>query len=178
MSCFETRNGPPSPTRRTLLLGALALGGCGFRPLYGGGNSSGPGRLFQSVRVVREPGELGFRLHESLIERMRPAVGNDTLTLRTKTQLLRAGLLIEEDDEITRYNIRLVTSYTLHSASAGPSDPPLTRGEVRSIASYNATDSQYATLVSERQVLRRAAEEVADKIVKRIAVAYDPAWGA
>jgi len=27
-------------------------------------------------------------------------------------------------------------------------------------------------------VLKRAATEVADKIVQRLAVAYDPAWGA
>ena len=165
--------------RRALLLGALALGGCGFRPLYGGGGDAGPGRLFQSVRIAREPGELGFRLHESLVERLRPAAGAAPLVLTTRTRRLRTALAIEEDDQVTRYNLRLITLYGLRRAGAGPSDPPLAEGEVSTIAAYNAIPaSQYATLVSERQVLSRAADEIADKIVKRLAVAYDPAWGA
>jgi len=168
--------------RRLFLLGALALGGplggCGFRPLYGGGAGTGPGRLFQSVRVERESGELGFRLHESLVERLRPVAGAPAFALTTRTELQRSGLAIEDDDQVTRYNIRLITTYTLRRVGAVPSAAPLATGKVRSIAAYNATPSQYATLVSERQVLKRAATEVADKIVQRLAVAYDPAWGA
>lgn len=165
--------------RRTMMLGALAaLGGCGFRPLYGGGSNTGAGRLFESVRVEREPGEAGFRLHESLVERLRPVAGTAPMVLVTKTRLIRDQLAIEEDDQVTRFNLRVITSYTLRRAGAGPSDTPLTTGEVRSIAAYNATASQYATLVSERQSVRRASEEIADKIVKRLALAYDPAWEA
>ncbi len=167
--------------RRTALLGALALGGtlggCGFRPLYGGGAGAGPGRLFEAVEVMREPGELGFRLHESLVERLRPVRGQAPFVLTTDTVLQRSGLLIEEDDQVTRYNIRLTTAYALSRAGGG-SAGPLEEGRVRTIAAYNATDSQYATLTAERQVLRRAARETAEKIVKRLAAAYDPAWEA
>jgi len=165
--------------RRLFLLGALVLGGCGFRPLYGGGASAGPGRLFQSVRIEREGGEQGFRLHQSLIERLRPAAGNAPLVLSTTTRQVRTALAIQEDDQVTRYNLQLVTRYALRRVGAAPSAASLAEGEVRSVAAYNALPaSQYATLVSEREVLRRAAEETADKIVKRLAVAYDPAWGA
>ena len=168
--------------RRLFVFGSLALGGtlggCGFRPLYGGGAASGPGQLFQSVRIERESGELGFRLHESLVERLRPVAGTAPFVLTTRTTLLRSQIAIEEDDQITRYNLRLITRYTLRRAGAGRSDAPLATGEVRSIAAYNATASQYATMTSEQQVLRRAADETADKIVKRLAVAYDPTWGA
>lgn len=163
--------------RRALLLGALALGGCGFRPLYGGRTSGGPGQLFEAVRVEREQGELGFRLHESLVERLRPAMANAPYILTTQTALQRSGLAIEEDDQVTRFNLRLTVRYALRRAGEG-SAAPLTEGQVRTIAAYNATDSQYATLASERQVLRRAARETADKIVKRLALAYDPVWGA
>ncbi len=168
-----------SCNRRFLLMGgALALGGCGFRPLYGGGTGSGPGQLLQSVQVERESGELGFRVHESLIERLRPAAGDSPLRLITRTRLTRDSIAIEEDDQVTRFNLRVFTRYTLQRAGAAPSAAPLAEGEVRSIAAYNATSSQYATLVAERQVLRRTADEIADKIVRRLAVAYDPAWGA
>ncbi len=167
-----------SCNRRFFALGALALGGCGFRPLYGGGTEAGPGRLLQSVQIERESGELGFRVHEALIERLRPPTPAAPLRLTTRTRLDRDGLAIEEDDEVTRYNLRVFTRYTLQRVGAAPSATPLTEGEVRSIAAYNATSSQYATLVAERQVLDRTAKEIADKIAKRLAVAYDPAWGA
>jgi len=163
-------------SRRAVLLAALALGGCGFRPLYGGGATAGPGRLFQSVRIEREAGEQGFRLHQSLVERLRPVEGVAPLALTTATQQVRTALAIAEDDQITRYNLQLITRYTLRRVDTGAI---VAEGEVRSIAAYNAIPaSQYATLVSEREVLRRAADETADKIVKRLAVAYDPAWGA
>ena len=165
MSCFD---------RRAVLVGAFALGGCGFRPLYGGGADSGPGRLLQSVRIRREDGELGFRLHESLIERLRPAAPAAPLALVTDTRVLQSELAIGEDDQITRYNLTLVTRYVLTRRDGGA---VLAEGEVQSIAAYNATRSQYATLVSEREVKRRAADVIADKIVKRLAIAYDPAWG-
>ena len=165
--------------RRALLVGSLAaLGGCGFRPLYGGGSGTGAGRLFESVRVEREQGEAGFRLHESLVQRLRPVAGAAPLVLSTRTRLVRDSLAIEEDDQVTRFNLRVITSYSLRKVGAAPSAAPLATGEVRSIAAYNATASQYATLVSERQGVRRATEELADKIVKRLAIAYDPAWGA
>ena len=168
-----------SCNRRLLLVGgALALGGCGFRPLYGGGADAGPGRLLQSVRIERESGELGFRVHESLIERLRPATANPPLSLVTRTRIDRDGVAIQDDDQITRYNLRVFTRYELRRTGATSTAAPLAEGEVRSIAAYNATSSQYATLVAERQVLRRTADEIADKIMKRLAVAYDPAWGA
>ena len=134
--------------------------------------------MFESVRVEREQGEAGFRLHESLVQRLRPVAGAAPLVLSTRTRLVRDSLAIEEDDQVTRFNLRVITSYSLRRVGAAPSDAPLTKGEVRSIAAYNATSSQYATLVSERQGVRRATEELADKIVKRLAIAYDPAWGA
>ena len=138
----------------------------------------GAGRLFESVRVEREQGEAGFRMHEALVQRLRPVAGAAPLVLTTRTRLVRNSLAIEEDDQVTRFNLLVITGYALRRVGGAPSDLPLTKGEVRSIAAYNATASQYATLVAERQGVRRASEEIADKIVKRLAVAYDPAWGA
>lgn len=134
--------------------------------------------MFQSVRVEREQGEAGFRMHEALVQRLRPVAGAAPLVLTTRTRLVRNSLAIEEDDQVTRFNLLVITEYALRRTGGAPSDTALTTGEVRSIAAYNATASQYATLVAERQGVRRASEEVADKIVKRLAVAYDPAWGA
>jgi hypothetical protein len=82
-------------------------------------------------------------------------------------------LLIEDDDQITRFNLTLDVDYVLRR-KGNPS--PLYTNEARTIAAFNATASQYATLVSEREVQARAAEDIADKISRRLAAAYDPAW--
>lgn len=162
--------------RRTLLLSLAALGGCGFRPLYGGGTSGGPGALLGSVRVEAGRGQLPFRLRESLIENLRPARSDAPLVLAVDVKITRDGLLIEDDDDITRYNLTLTVTYTLRRIGANPSAEPLASGEARSIAAFNATASQYATLVSEREVQARAAKDVADKIAKRLAAAYEASW--
>lgn len=159
--------------RRLLLLSLASLGGCGFRPLYGGGTSGGPGSLLGKVRIIAGRGELPFRLREALIKNMRPAPANAPLTLTVNAQVTRDGLLIEDDDEITRFNLTLNVDYTLRKAGKAAT---LYRDTARSIAAFNATESQFATLVSEREVQARAADDVADKITRRIAAAYDPAW--
>lgn len=171
------RDGKHDLSRRTVLLSLAALGGCGFRPLYGGGSGSGPGALFGSVRVeAAKRGELPFRLREALIKNLRPARADAPLTLEVAAQVTRDGLLIEDDDEITRYNLTLVVKYRIYRGNSDGTVPPLFAGEARSIAAFNATASQYATLVSEREVQARAAEDIADKIVKRLAAAYEPSW--
>lgn len=164
MSSFE---------RRTLLLSLLALSACGFRPLYGGGTDSGAGRLLGNVRIIAGRGELPFRLREALIENLRPAPSGAPLTLTVEGKVTRDGLLIEDDDEITRYNLTLDVEYTLRRAG---NPATLYTNQARTIAAFNATASQFATLISEREVQARAAEDVADKITRRLAAAYDPMW--
>lgn len=159
--------------RRLLLLSLASLGGCGFRPLYGGGTGGGPGSLLGKVRIIAGRGELPFRLREALIKNMRPAPANAPLTLTVNAKVTRDGLLIEDDDEITRFNLTLDVDYTLRKAGQPAA---LYSNDARSIAAFNATDSQYATLVSEREVQARAADDVADKIARRLAAAYDPTW--
>ena len=159
--------------RRLLLLSLASLGGCGFRPLYGGGTGSGPGTLLGKVRIVADKGELPFRLREALIENLRPASTNAPLALTVEAKVTRDGLLIEDDDDITRFNLTLNVEYTLRRVGQ-PS--VLHRNSARSIAAFNATASQFATLASEREVQARAAEDVAEKITRRLAAAYDPAW--
>lgn len=159
--------------RRLLLLSFASFGGCGFRPLYGGGTGAGPGSLLGKVRIVAGRGELPFRLREALIKNMRPASASAPLTLTVEAKVTRDGLLIEDDDEITRFNLTLNVDYTLRKAGQ---PAVLYQNDARSIAAFNATDSQYATLVSEREVQARAADDVADKITRRLAAAYDPAW--
>lgn len=129
--------------------------------------------MLGSVGIDIGGGELNFRLRDALIRALTPSGENAPLRLTVNTTVTRRGLAIEEDDEITRYNMDIASTYSLMKSG---SDDALTKGTVRSIAAFNATSSQYATIVSEREVLDRAARDVADKIVNRLAAAFEPGW--
>ena len=156
-----------------LLLGAGALAGCGFRPVYGRGVGTGGGALFGAVTVDAPRGELGFRLKESLLRRFGPPESGAPLTLSVTPEVKTEGLAVTQTDAVTRYNLTMTVDYRLTRGGT-----LLESGVADAIAAYNATASQYATLVSRREVEARAASEVADKIVKRLAARYDPAWAA
>ena len=164
--------------RRSVILGAAALvAGCGFRPLYStGGDGTGAGALFGAVTLDTEDGELGFRMRDALVRALLPARDGAPLRLSVRSTVGRRGLAVEEDDEITRLNVTVRTSFNLHRHAAPPETPPLISDAFVTIAALNATPSQYATLVSQREILDRAAKDAADKIVKKLAAAYEPSW--
>lgn len=159
--------------RRGLLTGGalLLLSGCGFRPVYGRETGTGGGALFGAVVVESPPGELGFRLREALIRRLGAPRANAPLTLVVSPEVETDGLAITQSDAVTRYNLTMTADFTLKRGAAR-----LYRDLVDLVAAFNATASQYATLVSEREVEARAASNIADKIVKRLGAHYDPAW--
>ena len=57
--------------RRAVLLGALALGGCGFTPAYGPGGDAA--RLRGRVRVEAPASFAGYLLRARLLDRLGPA---------------------------------------------------------------------------------------------------------
>lgn len=165
MSWFNT-------SRRRIIcagLAALTASSCGFRPLYG---PEGAQDLFGAVKVDAPSEELGFRLREALVKRLGPARPDASLTLILTAAVDRNGLAIEQDDSITRYNLTLTVAYRLVSDSGRGA----TGGSVETVAAYNAVASQYQTLTADREVLARAAEDAADRIIRELSANYDPAW--
>ncbi|WP_018631415.1 LPS assembly lipoprotein LptE [Neomegalonema perideroedes] len=181
MNCATTKKAGAvhgfSPSRRAAfgLLGAALLAGCGgpggFRPLYGSGAGAG-GSLMNQVRLAPAArGDLPDRLNRALARSFGAPFPEAPLLLETTPAAVRRGLAVGQDDAVTRYNLDLVVSYRLKRGEA-----LLASGEVETIAAVNAVASQYATLVSERESLGRAAEDAADKIFKRLAVEAQPEW--
>lgn len=167
------------PSRRGLLavVGALALAGCGgaggFRPLYGAHSGSG-GSLMNQVRLAPAArGDLPDRLNRALARSFGAPLPGAPLLLTASASAVRRGLAVGQDDAVTRYNLDLTVKYTLTRG-----DAVLFSDQVETIAAVNAVASQYATLVSERESLGRAAEDAADKILKRLAVEAKPEWTA
>jgi LPS-assembly lipoprotein len=153
------------------------LASCGFHPLYATpGSPSGQLRhRLQSVYVEPVPDRLGFELRNQLIDLIdgssRPmgAAYRLSLTLDEKNEAIgvqsqQVGSLTQTT--ITRYNDRLTVTYELTDAKTGA---VLTKGIESGLSAYNVVSSPYATLVSQQDADKRAADDIADRI--RIALA-------
>jgi len=158
-----------SPDRRRLLrLGALALGasalaGCGFRPMYGRGEAVAD--LYGAIAYRTPEGRLGWMLRETLQRRLGRPGEAPTHALEADIKLADTGLAITEDSAITRYVVRGVSRWTL---TGPPGFKPLS-GEVKSVSAYSATGSLFATRAARRGAEERVVRDLGERLATRVA---------
>lgn len=152
------------------VVAALALAGCGFRPLYGGAREAGgPVRALAAIKVESIPDRLGRLVRNNLLDRLSP--GGEPAAPRYRLKVVletrKEGLAIRSDEIVTRFNFRLMADFELRDARTGSR---LFDGRTRSFASYNVVRSDYANLSAERDAESRTAREISDEIAVRLAV--------
>ena len=152
---------------RLLLLGVLAtLSACGLRPLYGGGGSGIVATTLQQVEVAPIEGRSGYLMSNALRDRL--ASGSAPayrLDVRLDDRI--AGLGVRRDDSVTRERRTLRARYQLVDLASGSVLVDATAG---SDAGIDVVQSEYATIAAENTALERLSENVADKIVARLAL--------
>lgn len=137
----------------------IALAGCGFHPLYGGGKMA---PKLASIYVEPVAERDGYELRNQLID----LLGSDgreagkayhlKLTLNENSN----GVTLQNDATITRYNDTLSATYVLTDDKG----TEITRGTQTSLASYNVSNLPYSTLAVQQDSDRRAADDIADRI--------------
>jgi LPS-assembly lipoprotein len=159
----------------------VLLGGCGFHPLYGVPNT--PKGTMQttlsSIYVEPAPERLGYQLRNQLIDlldakgeapgaayRLRVTIGERSEAIGVQSQTTPGGIT---QTAITRYNDWLTADYELVDAKT---NQIVTKGTETGLSSYNVQSSPYATLISQQDADRRAAEDIADRIRVDIAVHF------
>ena len=156
-----------------LLLATVLLAGtgCGFQPLYGGGERNPTVAELNRVEIGQIPERVGQELRNNLIDGMSSApTGAPALYhLSVEINLSRSALAIQFDDSSTRYNLTMVAAFSLSDLATGQ---VVYHNGIRATGSYNVVDSDYATLVSEQDAEKRAAREISDEIVTLIAVFF------
>jgi LPS-assembly lipoprotein len=145
---------------------ALSLGGCGLRPLYGGGESGAVRQTLSGVEVAPIEGQNGWLVANALQDRLR-AKGPARYRLVIKLDDNITGLGVRRDDSITRERRTLRARYQLIDLADGQVRLDATAG---SDAGIDVVTSEYATIAAERTALERLSLIVADQIVTRIAV--------
>ncbi|TCP40147.1 LPS assembly lipoprotein LptE [Rhodovulum marinum] len=153
-----------SSDRRTFLLGlgALALGGCGFRPAYGPGGVAGD--LRGRVAIDAPDTRNGFALVARLEERLGRAEA-PVYRLSYRIALDRESLGITGSQETTRYTVLGELTYQLRALDSGA---VVDSGMVTAFSAYSASGTTVATRAAENDAVERLMVMLADQLVTRL----------
>ncbi|MEQ9640680.1 MAG: LPS assembly lipoprotein LptE [Alphaproteobacteria bacterium] len=151
------------------------MAGCGFEPLHGRGapgQASTSGRLAQ-VQIPAIGDRVGQLVRNRLLDYFEPPAGNVPAVYRLDVDVTerKEGLAIQDDQTVTRYNLRLNAKYRLVRIRTGA---VLLNGATNTISAYNVIRSDYANLIAERDARARAAQEIGDAVGLRVAVFLQP----
>ena len=148
--------------RRTFLLSAVALAGCGFQPTYGpnGSGSALRGAIRVDTSGNREAYVLANKLEDIFA---RPATPTYALTFDVDTDEAAVGITPEQ--EITRYHVTGKAKYSLINIADGQT---VASGEVNSFTAYSATGSTVSSVTATRDAYDRLMEILADQMAAQI----------
>ena len=151
------------PTRRALLGLSLAglAGGC-FRPMLA---ERAPARALDGrIALPVMSGRTGYHLTRRLEDRLGTPRSPD-YRLEVDLALRTRGLAIAQDRAITRRTVTATARWRLVRPGR---DAPVLAGTELAESGYNETGALYATRVTARDIERRLAEEVAERIARTI----------
>jgi LPS-assembly lipoprotein len=151
------------------LAALLALTGCGLSPMYAGGGSGAVAQGLAAVDVPPIEGKAGWLMRNALTDRLRQAGASGTPRYRLDVVLddKLEGLGLISDDTISRERRTLRARYQLVDLASGEIVLDASAG---SDAGIDVVSSEYATIAAENTALENLSNEVADRIVARLAL--------
>jgi LPS-assembly lipoprotein len=146
-----------------------AVPACGLRPMYAGGSQGAVAQGLSAVDVSAIEGREGYLVRNALLDRLAQSGGTSTpryrLDVLLDDQLEGLGLLT--DDTIGRERRTLRARYQLVDLASGAILVDATAG---SDAGIDVVSSEFATIAAEQTALENLAQQVADRIVTRLAL--------
>ena len=161
------------------MLAPLALGACGFRPLYGGplyGDRAGTAPVAQGLETVRV-GLIRERNGQLLRRRLeeRLGSGNGAATRYDLRVGLSYGVELQgfaRDGTPSRVRVTATASWLLFDTSAPPR--LVARGTERAFDAYNVPENQFFSAdVAREAAERRLIDQLAEDVVRRLAVRFE-----
>lgn len=148
--------------RRSFLLSAVALAGCGFQPAYGpkGSASALRGMVRIDTNGTRDTYTLTNKLADIFAQ---PTDAKYALTYRLNTDESAVG--ITPDQEITRYHVTGSATYTLVNIADGQT---IASGKVENFTAYSATGSTVSSITVTRDAYDRLMAILAEQMAAQI----------
>jgi len=160
-----------SSRRAVLALPALALAGCGFRPLYGPRPDSAAAGL-ETVRVGLIAERNGQLLRRQLEQRLGRGNGPARYDLRVG---LAYGVEVqgfERDGTPSRVRVTSTANWFLYDTNVPPR--LIGQGVERAFDAYNVPENQFFASDTARDAAeRRLMDQLAGDIVQRLAVRFE-----
>ena len=157
------------PTSIALALCALALAGCGFKPMYGAG--TGVSTRLSGIEVRTDDGRDAYLVGVALRDRLGSWQGERALyTLETRTSLTRTSTALTIDQVASRILLGVSISYGLYDRASGDM---LAQGSVTGQATYDVPIQPYAAIRAEQDSTERAANDAADRLTLALARYFD-----
>ena len=160
-------------SERRRLLGGIAFGGLGwllagcFRPMLA--EDAPAAALVGRIALPEADDRFSYYLNRTLAERLGEPRAPD-YRLEVSTEVERDRLAITQDGAVTRIGLTAVADWTLYRA--GEADPVLSERTV-SQSGYSSTASLFATREVRRDVERRLARDLGERIALRLLAQAD-----
>jgi len=158
------------------LMGAAAVAGCGFQPMYlpdgkAGGGPAQEGLSEISVAIIpNRPGQLLRQALQARFERGGAAVARK-YDLYVAYGISQQGVGIQPDSSVTRTRIVGNASWNLLAQDATRSS--LTSGTARSVDGVDVVNEQFfAADINVEAAQKRVAETIADQITLQLAAYF------
>ena len=131
--------------------------------------NSPSGQLIGRIGYPDFKDRFGYHLNESLTERLgRTSVRE--YDLRIRTEIERDDLAITQDNAITRISLTASATWALYRAGE---TQPILRDRVVTQSGYNSTSSLFATREAKRDIERRLARDLGERIARRLLAQAD-----
>ena len=151
-----------SYNRRTFLISAVALAGCGFTPVYG---PHGVGRSLIGQVEIESPADTNtYNLVSYLEQRLgRGDTARYGLTYSLSTR--EEGLAVTESQTIVRYNVVGELSFAVRDLDT---NVVVTSGTVSATTAYSASGTTIATQAAGKDANERLMVALADRLIERL----------
>jgi len=154
------------------LLLPLALGACGFRPLYGDHGAVGRTQAqLETIAIEPIDTKLGVMMRNNLLDRLTPGgvPGDPRYALKMAFNEKTIGIGVLLDASVTRFNYLLTTDYQLFDKKT---HELVFTGSSRSQVGYDVVQSQFATVIARQDAKKRAVLDVSEDITLRLALFF------
>jgi LPS-assembly lipoprotein len=151
----------------------LALGACGFHPLYGKqGVDPNVAEELASIQVDPMRDRQGQLIHNALIKALTPdgTPAKPRYHLMVAWTITEAQQALQTDDTATRDVLYYRVLYRLYE---GPT--AVTAGTFPQTFSYNFLSEHYANIAAQSDVQIRAAESITQEVRNRLAIYFTTA---
>lgn len=161
-----------SSFRVLVLAAAVAMvAACGFQPLYGNRIAGSAPAEFAQIKVEPIADRVGQQLHNHLLTILNPdgRAEKPRYVMNTRLTESATSLGVRKTAFATRANLQVRAVYNLASATTGKN---VFDGESTITVSYNILDSEFATLMAEKDAQARAVRELSEDIRIRLGVFF------